>query len=145
MIERLEVPIRKRSVWKPLLWLTGGLAAIPLAFGIWIDAAANRKMEWMEKQLAAMRAEADGHTERRPVYREPLLPGNAWDDYLDAMDLLRTTRDFQTLTGFSDSNPKAPMADDSMARSSRVQSPVAQFFPRSGNSSVSTGLPSSGL
>ena len=78
----------RRPALKIVLGVLLLAAALGLAAWLWIDAAAERRWTSMQKRISELKAEARAREHRRPP-RPGLLPGVAWDDYLEAMALVR--------------------------------------------------------
>jgi hypothetical protein len=77
----------RRKTRTPLLLL--GTAVVLVATTVtWFKALEYRRWKHLEMRVAQLRAEADARFCPRPVLRGTPVPGNAWDDYLPAIDLI---------------------------------------------------------
>lgn len=77
----------RRPVWKILTAVAAALAGLAIAFAAWIDAVAKRRWASLEARMPELVAKLRARDARRPPRGEP-LPGNAWDDYGKALDLM---------------------------------------------------------
>jgi len=98
---------RRTPVRKVLGVVVGGVLSLAAAFWIWVDSVADRRWAAVEKRVAALAEEFAARDARRPVLRADPLPGNAWDDYLLAIDALKTPGFKSVLEPFIERRPEA--------------------------------------
>jgi len=74
------------------------VAAVGVASWIWIRTSIDRRWTGMERRIEQLRAEWESRPSERPLLRGgESVPGNAWDDYAQALEL-----DFGAHTGVVD-------------------------------------------
>jgi hypothetical protein len=66
------------------------LAAVAVGLVLWVRAAEERGWKAMEARVGELKAQSAGRSFSRPVLRGTPVPGNAWDEYLQAGAKSRT-------------------------------------------------------
>jgi hypothetical protein len=87
--------MKRRIVLLLLIAFPAGLLA---GAWLWVKAAESRRWAHLERRVAELGREADRRRCPRPVLRGTPVPGDAWDDYLPAIDLLRNMGEGETNT-----------------------------------------------
>ena len=72
------------------LILLAGAGMIALAPWIWVKSLEVRRWKQLERRVDQLRAELEARGGPRPVLRGTPIPGNAWDDYLPAIEAVPT-------------------------------------------------------
>lgn len=76
---------RRSSLWKPLLLLPALLFVVIVGVSVWFISLRDRRWEALERRVRDLQSEIE---QAPPLPRlalgRPVLPGNAWDDYLKA-------------------------------------------------------------
>src|SRR5262245_42834732 len=84
-----------------LLKLSGILVAAVLAIVgtavIWRWSLEARRWNRLEARVDELRARADTRFRPRPVLRGQPLPGDAWEDYLPAIDSVEKMEEYSTI------------------------------------------------
>src|SRR5882672_10474046 len=80
---------KRMSTRKILMLLSMGILAISFVFGFRIHSSIEGRWSAMEKRMEEMIAEARSRDARRPVLQGTAIPGNAWDDYGEAVTTFR--------------------------------------------------------
>jgi len=80
---------KRMSTRKILMLLSMGILAISFVFGFRIHSSIEGRWSAMEKRMEEMIAEARSRDARRPVLQGTATPGNAWDDYGEAVTTFR--------------------------------------------------------
>jgi hypothetical protein len=80
----------------PLLLLVAGVAAVA-AIVIYFKALEHRRWSRLEERMARLRAEADARFCPRPVLRGAPISGDAWEDYVPAIDLVAKMGEYPTI------------------------------------------------
>jgi hypothetical protein len=78
--------------WKATGLVVAGVAAVTLAFWLWIDSVADRKWSAMARRVAELKAEFGSPEDPRPVLHGPPLAGDPLDDYVCAFQQVTGTR-----------------------------------------------------
>jgi hypothetical protein len=82
------VIVRRKATLKAH-WILLASAVLVVATGwIWVKSLEHRRWKHLEQRVAALGREADLRFCPRPVLRGAAVPGNAWEDYLPAIDLV---------------------------------------------------------
>src|SRR6185436_20629434 len=85
----------RTSVLKAGGLLLGGIVAIAATIVIWRWSLERQRWNRLEARVTEIRALADRRFRPRPVLRGTPVPGNAWDDYLQATTLLQGIDDVE--------------------------------------------------
>ena len=99
--------MKRRPIWKILAIAASVLAALVGSAAIWIRSVADRKFAAMEEKVQALEAEA-----LRPdsTPRPGKVPGNAWDDYLLALNAASKITSADKLIGLTSRTENADVA-----------------------------------
>jgi hypothetical protein len=81
-------PRRRIPRWKVLLALFGAFAFVCGSLGLWVWWAAERRWAEMKTGLLNVLREEMARPAERPVLRGATEPGNAWDDYEQALAVI---------------------------------------------------------
>ncbi len=104
----------RRSSAPRVIWILLGGAVLAVA-GSWAVFKALEAARWarLERRVSEIRAELDARCGPRPVLRGAPVPGNAWDEYVPAIDLassMELTDEFGWLQAYAGS-PSEPDFD----------------------------------
>jgi hypothetical protein len=94
-----DLPARRKTR-TPLL-LLGAAVAVALTIFIYFKFLEQRRWKQVERRVAQLRAEADARFRPRPVLRGTAVPGDAWEDYRPAIDLVAKMEEYSTLQMYS--------------------------------------------
>ena len=99
--------MKRRPIWKILAIAASVLPALVGSAAIWIRSVADRKFAAMEEKVQALEAEA-----LRPdsTPRPGKVPGNAWDDYLLALNAASKITSADKLIGLTSRTENADVA-----------------------------------
>lgn len=76
---------RPLSLWKVLGRIAVGTGVFAVALVVWLEWVTARERGRVEARLEELAREAAARNPARPNFRDTPLPGNAWDDYLQAL------------------------------------------------------------
>lgn len=110
--------VRRTSLLKSFGLLLAAVALVAVASWIWLKSLELRRWKDLEQRVARLGAQADARCGPRPVLRGAPVPGNAWDDYLPAIEAVPTHEEWLDL----DHQPAAKKhsaAVDAMRRGTR--------------------------
>jgi hypothetical protein len=97
--------------WRLAGIVFGGLAVLVIASVVWIGRAADRRWAEMERRVRELDAEVRGRDPARPPLRGEGTDGNAWDEYLKAVDETKKFRNQMSALGdFVARSPKSDRA-----------------------------------
>jgi hypothetical protein len=101
---------RRRRTWKVLRFFIGGVLIVVAAAWLWIRSVESRHWSRMEQRVAELRREADARCGPRPVLRGTPIPGDAWDDYFKAIEILKDPQIFTSTSSYASRTPGADRA-----------------------------------
>ncbi|HEX7901717.1 MAG TPA: hypothetical protein VF950_28415 [Planctomycetota bacterium] len=81
--------MKRRPAWKLLCGIAAALIVVIAAFFSWVQATASRRWTALSEKVPQLILEARGREARRPVLRGEAVPGNAWDDYNQALAAIK--------------------------------------------------------
>ncbi len=95
--------------WKIAALVAGAALVLLVGFIVWVESVASRRWAELQQRVPVLIAEARAREKRRPVLRGEALPGNAWDDYAQALAAITGLKTHE-LREFVNRTPKADRA-----------------------------------